>query len=175
MSAKNQDVVSLREFTIFLPYELEEVCLKALDDPGWDTSPGSSKHHHNFPGGLAEHTLEVVRTVRCMATGFNDPDLRAVVTCAALLHDYGKIYEYEFLPDGGIMRTRLGREVGHVVWSWRWFVEHCAPCKFKERVGHAMLAHHGRREWGSPVEPQTPEAFILHSADMLSMQGGKNT
>ena len=37
-----------------------------------------------------------------------------------------------------------------------------------EEVSHVILAHHGRLEWGSPIEPQTPEALIVHQADMLS-------
>ncbi len=41
-----------------------------------------------------------------------------------------------------------------------------------EQVQHCILAHHGRREWGSPVEPQTLEALILHQADMTSAQYG---
>ena len=32
---------------------------------------------------------------------------------------------------------------------------------------HALLAHHGRLEYGSPVVPQTLEAMVLHSADKL--------
>ena len=42
-----------------------------------------------------------------------------------------------------------------------------------EQVQHCILAHHGRKEWGSPVEPQTLEALILHQADMLSAHYGK--
>lgn len=41
-----------------------------------------------------------------------------------------------------------------------------------DAVTHCILAHHGRKEWGSPVEPQTIEALILHQADMLSAQYG---
>jgi 3'-5' exoribonuclease len=41
-----------------------------------------------------------------------------------------------------------------------------------EAVQHCILAHHGRREWGSPVEPQTIEALILSQADMLSSRFG---
>jgi 3'-5' exoribonuclease len=40
------------------------------------------------------------------------------------------------------------------------------------RIEHAILAHHGRQEWGSPVEPVTAEAYILHYADMLSVRFG---
>jgi 23S rRNA maturation-related 3'-5' exoribonuclease YhaM len=30
------------------------------------------------------------------------------------------------------------------------------------------MAHHGRREWGSPVSPATPTAQLLHQSDMTS-------
>jgi 3'-5' exoribonuclease len=39
-----------------------------------------------------------------------------------------------------------------------------APCV--ERLTHAILAHHGRKEWGAPVEPQTVEAWLVHLADL---------
>lgn len=32
---------------------------------------------------------------------------------------------------------------------------------------------HGRKEWGSQIEPKTVEANILHFADMMSMQFGE--
>ena len=35
-----------------------------------------------------------------------------------------------------------------------------------------FFTHHGLREWGSPVEPQTLEALLLHQADLLSAQYG---
>lgn len=31
---------------------------------------------------------------------------------------------------------------------------------------HAILAHHGRKEWGAPVEPATLEAWLVHLADL---------
>lgn len=35
---------------------------------------------------------------------------------------------------------------------------------------HLILAHHGKREWGSPINPSVPEAYILHVADNLSAE-----
>jgi 3'-5' exoribonuclease len=35
------------------------------------------------------------------------------------------------------------------------------------RLIHALLAHHGQREKGSPVVPATLEAIVLHYADNL--------
>lgn len=32
---------------------------------------------------------------------------------------------------------------------------------------HIILSHHGRLEWGSPVEPTTIEAIIVHHVDKM--------
>ena len=45
---------------------------------------------------------------------------------------------------------------------------HTIPAELVNQVGHCILAHHGHKEWGSPVEPITTEARILHFADDLS-------
>ncbi|MGH3630624.1 MAG: hypothetical protein ACRDRL_24690, partial [Sciscionella sp.] len=31
---------------------------------------------------------------------------------------------------------------------------------------HAILAHHGRQEWGAACEPHTVEAWLVHLADL---------
>jgi 3'-5' exoribonuclease len=95
---------------------------------------------------------------------------RALV--AALFHDYGKIHEYAFTADG-VDKLPFQRRTGHVVWSWAAFLEMAKNLTPEETedIGHALLAHHGRREWGSPVEPQTRLAYIIHTADMMSARG----
>jgi hypothetical protein len=40
--------------------------------------------------------------------------------------------------------------------------------EFIDDVLHAILAHHGCREWGSPVSPNTKLAYFLHTCDMIS-------
>ena len=42
------------------------------------------------------------------------------------------------------------------------FPEHLA-----NTLSHAVLSHHGQREWGAPILPSTPEACALHYADNL--------
>jgi 3'-5' exoribonuclease len=37
----------------------------------------------------------------------------------------------------------------------------------RAHILHVILAHHGSNEHGSPVEPQTLEALIVHSIDTL--------
>ena len=46
------------------------------------------------------------------------------------------------------------------------------PANVVVGIEHAILAHHGRYEWGSPVLPQTLEATILHNSDVLSQKFG---
>ena len=36
-----------------------------------------------------------------------------------------------------------------------------------EMLQHIILSHHGKLEWGSPVEPATIEAIIVHHVDNL--------
>ena len=38
---------------------------------------------------------------------------------------------------------------------------------------HLIVSHHGTKEWGSPVEPATIEACILHFADNMDAQVNK--
>ena len=145
-----------------------------LDVPAFAQAPASSSHHpgpHQEPGGLALHTLEVAEFADEMAR--YDFVLRQRAYVAAVFHDYGKIFEYAFV-DGKATNLPFRHRVGHVVYGWHHFNRAAtlgASDEEYEEIGHALLAHHGRREWGSPVEPQTRLAYILHTADMMSSRG----
>jgi len=92
---------------------------------------------------------------------------------AVIWHDYMKVKDYCWL-DGKIVKTDYGKKIYHVAGSAMEFHFHAASClstEVLERIEHLLLSHHGRKEFGSPVEPQTAEAFILHTADMMSAQG----
>jgi 3'-5' exoribonuclease len=96
---------------------------------------------------------------------------------AALLHDYGKIYDYEAYFNNDTFKieyrhTDHKNKIHHIAAS----VLHLHKIGEKhglskdeiDAVTHAILAHHGQKQWGSPVEPQTKLAWILHCADMAS-------
>jgi len=61
--------------------------------------------------------------------------------------------------------------VGHVALSFALWNQYALQEDVSEyiryNVGHCILASRGRKDWGSPVEPQTPEAFFVHQIDML--------
>jgi len=145
-----------------------------LNDLAFAKAPGGKDHHHNYEGGLAEHTLEVAALAMRFASGFYEEHYALI---AAIFHDYGKIYDYAFDQENKIVSTPFQKDVGHLVWSWEQFREIARDKglfpQAIDKISHAILAHHGRREWGSPVEPMTPLAWALHSADMLSSRGFK--
>lgn len=158
----------------YLIPEAQKACEVVLQDARFDEAPGGSSHHHNYAGGLSQHTLEVAMLARDFAKGFGQANLALI---AAVFHDYGKIHEYTIEADGKITRNPFQNEIGHVIWSRDKFIAIAHAVELDayriEAISHALLAHHGRREWGSPVEPATPLAWALHSADMLSSRGFK--
>ena len=156
---------------------LQIVCANVLADKRFQTRSGSKivegekSHHHGYPGGLLIHTGEVaIQAIRfAVESRTVNPD---VLITAAIFHDYGKIWDYD--PDG--RPTSHRNKIRHVARSYAEFMKMInglnADPETVDAIGHAILAHHGRYEWGSPVEPQTEEAFILHLADMWSSQFG---
>jgi 3'-5' exoribonuclease len=151
------------------------ICKTVLDDERFLLGRASAGHHpgpHQERGGLAIHTWEVAKAAVELAG--EDKHLAQLAYVAAVFHDYGKIHEYG-VTDGKVVKMPFASRMGHIVWSWAVFIEsarlHGMDEVDREEVGHAILAHHGRREWGSPVEPQTRLAHIIHTADMLSARG----
>jgi 3'-5' exoribonuclease len=133
--------------------------LAVLEDPKFASGIASASHHpepHRRPGGLALHTLEVAKYA--LEAAGNDDVLRARVFIAAVFHDVAKALEYEETPDGTTKST-FARTVGHIVGGWYVWQRTAESLGVRvedvDEIGHALLAHHGRREWGSPVTPQT--------------------
>ena len=140
-----------------------------LSDPRFVTAPGGSAHHHDYEHGLVIHVYEVMQNVFSM-TNYHPSD--ELIT-AVIWHDYMKVQNYEWL-DGKIVKTEYGKLIYHVAGSAMAFHHEASgmlSVEVLERIEHMLLSHHGRKEWGSPVEPATAEALILHTADMMSSKG----
>ena len=139
-----------------------------LHDPRFQISPGGSEHHHNYPHGLIIHVNEVMQNVLSMASNPSDDLITAVIW-----HDYMKIKDYA-LDGEQVVKLPYRKLINHVAGSAMEF-HHAAHGMLSvpqlENIEHLLLSHHGRKEWGSPVEPLTAEAFILHAADMMSSRG----
>jgi 3'-5' exoribonuclease len=150
------------------------------------TCPASLGFHHACEGGLLAHTVEVCDIISGMNGAFDSfcykpPDMDILIA-AALWHDVMKVEEYERSETAavsGIMwrhTDTYSKRIGHICGGAALFQKQAwmsnVDTTVIEAVTHCILAHHGRKEWGSPVEPQTLEALILHQADMLSAQYG---
>jgi len=137
-------------------------------------SPAGVKLHHAFLNGLLEHSLSVASLCDKMVTHYRDeleiPINRDLVIAGALLHDIGKIYELDY--EKGFKYTTEGQLIGHVVIGYQLMSDIANliegfPYKVKMHLGHIILAHQGRLEYGSPKTAMSMEAFIVHSADEL--------
>ena len=138
----------------------------------FERTPGSTGGHHAKLGGLLLHTTEVATIARTTArTARANPDL---VFAGAMLHDIGKVEAYE-VSAGGFTFTPCGLLIGHVVLGALMLERAiaklgqpvCSEGQLLE-LQHMILSHHGAYEFGSPVQPMTVEAEIVHWADEAS-------
>jgi 3'-5' exoribonuclease len=135
-------------------------------------APAAQKIHHAYIGGLLEHSLEVAQICENIAANYCDVIDRDLLITGALLHDIGKIKEYDFSSISFEM-TDSGKLVGHLILGKEMVDEKIReinefPEHLKLAIGHMIISHHGEREWGSPEVPKTMEAFALFHADFLS-------
>ncbi|MCB2156805.1 HD domain-containing protein [bacterium] len=135
------------------------------------TAPAAARIHQAYIHGLLEHTLNVVRNALELAERYGDYD-RDLLVAAGLLHDVGKIREYDWRRS--ITYTDDGRLVGHIPIGAIMVDGYIRDLKktpegfsdhYRRHILHLILSHHGKMEFGSPVIPKTKEAFILHYAD----------
>lgn len=148
---------------------------------------GGVHHHHAYIGGLLEHTYRVTKLARMFVQDYklgDDPQrLLDLVTAGALLHDIGKLESYRWVT--GFERTDEGYLLEHLVLGVQ-IVERVLTqdalsgnprfnleSEIKMRLLHMLVSHHAKPEFGSPVPPQTPEAIVLHLADLTDSQMNK--
>ena len=161
--------------------DLQVIVERMLQRQEFPIAPGSTTKHHAYTGGLAEHTLEVVEYCNnsIKAVGLNYD----IVISAAIIHDWAKIYDYAYVPNTDDpsdepmkwVNTPYKFTIHHIAGSHAEFFRQAynvLHLPTQRAIEHCILSHHGRKEWGSPVEPQTPEALILHQADNWSAQFG---
>jgi 3'-5' exoribonuclease len=132
-------------------------------------APAAKSFHHNYLGGLLEHTLSVCKMVELVTAHYGELD-RDLLLAGALLHDIGKVKELSFARQ--IDYTDEGRLLGHIVLGVGMLEEKLAglkgfPQELDLRLKHLILSHHGEFAFGSPKRPKFLEAFALHLVDDL--------
>lgn len=131
---------------------------------------GGVSMHHNYIGGLAEHTLGVMYLTIMLCERY-DCRNKEIAILAAKLHDIGKIYELYY--DGPFKYTLRGEMEGHIVIGTEMLDKafNDNPGFYSEdfitRMKGCIVQHHGKLEYGSPREMRMEESFILNSADSI--------
>ena len=135
-------------------------------------APAARTIHHNYAGGLLEHTLEVIALCRKLVSLYPDHLQLDLLLTGAILHDMGKIEEYDPASLSFEFSDR-GKLVGHISIGKEMLDQKIRqisdfPAALKLELEHMILSHHGVREWGSPEIPKTIHAFALFHADLVS-------
>ncbi len=128
--------------------------------------PAAVTVHHAYRSGLLEHVLKLIETTTALAAAYGAR--RDLLIAGVILHDIGKLQELDY--DAVTQYTVEGNLVGHIalgVQMLREAADPGMPVELRTELEHLILSHHGSREFGSPVEPMTIEAFILATCDDL--------
>lgn len=161
---------------------LGEAFLSELGDRFRRTA-AARNYHHARRGGLVEHTAQMMRSGLAIAPLY--PQLNGDLLIAGILfHDSGKLWE-NALPESGFIMgyDERGELVGHISIGlelinslWRKVSSENADAwkdlkppseDVRLHLLHLVGAHHGEHQFGSPVNPKTPEAMALHYIDNL--------
>jgi 3'-5' exoribonuclease len=152
--------------------ELRRLLDLFLDDQGFRrefrSAPCTRAGHHAYLGGLLEHTVAVATLAfeTCTLHQRLNSDL---LLCAALLHDVGKIREFELGAE--IALSAAGAMVGHLALGQQLVAERSRRIAgFPEEkllaLSHCILAHHGP----DPLPGRrfrSPEALALFRLNSL--------
>ncbi len=134
------------------------------------TSAAAKSNHHDFQGGLAYHTLSMVRIAEKIADLYPQIN-RALLIAGTCLHDFGKIIELSGSLD--IEYTFEGNMLGHITIVDEEIVKAATDLNISLDsedmilLRHMILSHHGLLEYGSPERPKLLEAEVLHNIDMM--------
>jgi 3'-5' exoribonuclease len=145
---------------------------------------GARSVHHARRGGLVQHVSLMLQAVLALTNVYTYLN-RDLLIAGVLFHDGGKLWENAFPKEGFQMPyDLLGELVGHItigaelvnrLWSklrqepvyesWKNLKPESELVRW--HLLHLIAAHHGEKQFGSPVEPKTPEAIALHLIDNL--------
>jgi 3'-5' exoribonuclease len=130
-------------------------------------APASKWVHHNYLGGLLEHTLSLAQLVLRIASHYQGLDTDLLLT-ASIFHDLGKVDELSY--HRSFDYSDDGRLLGHIILGIERVEDKIRqlpefPKDLSTLIKHFLLSHHGQYIWGSPKKPMTLEAVMLHFLD----------
>ena len=160
--------------SIALP-DLREIC-DCLLTSYWDhfcVIPAGKSVHHAFLHGLLMHTVDMAVVAETVAANNKGTVNRDLLIAGVLLHDIGKVIEFETSPLTGLVTgySKHGNLMGHSVLGALLIAQAAEDIgtdpECSMLLQHMLLSHHGDPASGAAKVPLTIEAEILHDLDML--------
>lgn len=148
------------------------ICMDVFDQY-WDDFviiPAAQTKHHAFLHGLLMHTVDTASLAGDAAQkrrGVN----RDLLLAGALLHDIGKIHEFERSPYTGLVSgyTERGRLHGHAAIGFQMIEDAAKNVKADPHIAallqHLVLAHHGDIPFRFPNQTPLVELELLRRLD----------
>ena len=136
-------------------------------------APAAMQMHHNYLGGLLEHTLNMLNVAQALFPLYPKIQKDLVLT-AILLHDMAKTQELSY--EIGFSYTDRGQLLGHIIQGTQMITQKADDLKadgtpvdpeILDSLLHIIVSHHGQYDFGSPKLPATPEAFMVNYIDNL--------
>jgi 3'-5' exoribonuclease len=155
--------------------QLKALMQEFVSDEGLMTkfrrAPAAIKLHHNYLGGLIEHTHNTLKVAQAVLPFY--PEVQSDLVLAGLfLHDIGKTEELSY--EMAFEYTDSGQLIGHIGKALLMIYKKADALAAKgtqidqgilDALGHIVLSHHGQYEFGSPKLPATAEAFMVGYID----------
>ncbi|MHC4231381.1 MAG: 3'-5' exoribonuclease YhaM family protein [Planctomycetota bacterium] len=136
-------------------------------------APAAMMMHHNYLGGLLEHTLNMLNVAQVLFPLY--PKIQKdLVLAAILLHDMAKTRELSYKI--GFSYTDRGQLLGHIIQGTQMITQKADDLRadgtpidpeILDCLLHIIVSHHGQYDFGSPKLPATPEAFMVNYIDNL--------
>lgn len=133
--------------------------------------PAAKSWHHEFLGGLVYHIYTMLQSAKALSTVYVNLNWDLVYS-GIIVHDIAKIKE--MATDNLALNTSYTKEgnlLGHISMGIIIIDEICKKLKIEGEtpllLKHMILSHHNVPEYGSPIPPLFPEAFILHEIDNI--------
>lgn len=142
-------------------------------------APAAKGQHHAKDGGLLQHSYEVFSNALALSTSQTFKDMHLdidVIKTASILHDIGKLKDYNMSVSGYIDYSRSVYETSHLSSGAEYISKFFDDIPPKiAHIQHIIRSHHGPQSlnWGSIVSPATIEGYIIFVSDYMSMQADK--
>lgn len=137
-------------------------------------APAAKVMHHNYVGGLLVHLKECIEFAKAIFPVLYRGINKDILFAACILHDIGKIFEYEIDTESGFIEyspTFRKDWISHSQYGFTLCMENNQPM-----IAKMIAAHHGRTDWGAMIDLGEKDLenyyYIVHHIDDLSAKFG---